>query len=141
MRGCLSGKTATTDPVKFDPLQPRRVSSAPAGLADVRQRLARNPNDLDVLRQVGELFLKAGDAHMARLAFMRAVEAGGGAEDQNRLGGALFEIGDYDAALEAFIQAANGGLDAGRTNIVQSLKKMGLSEAARKVSERWEEQP
>ncbi len=131
VRACLAGKLPSHDPVAFDQLKPRHAAGADIkGLGDLRNQLSRNPDDLDSLRKLGTAFLDAGDAHAARLVFAHAASSGGGPTDQDLLGVASWQAGDYEGALDAFAQAADGGLEAGRKNLAYGLQQLGLGQAA-----------
>jgi cellulose synthase operon protein C len=136
-RACLSGSPPDADPVAFDSPTPRRRTGDVEGLEELRGRLARNPEDLDSLRELGLRFLDAGDPHVARLVFARTARAGGGPIETNLLGVASYLAGDRTAALEAFAAAADGGLVAGRENLVRVLMEMGLNAAADTARERY----
>jgi tetratricopeptide (TPR) repeat protein len=137
VRECLRGRLPDKDPVAFDKFKPRSSGSGSATIEELRQKLAKNPNELETLRRLGDLYLQAGDAHMARLVFARASQSGGGPEDLNNLGVASWRIGDATGALDAFGQAADGGLEAGRLNVSAVLSKLGLNDAARTALEKW----
>ena len=62
-----------------------------------------------------------------------ATSRGGGPREQNLLGIAAYRAGDAAAALEAFSQAAEGGVEAGRQNMVTVLNALNLQEAAQKA--------
>jgi len=130
VRTCLQGRAPDAALPSFDTLEPRGAGERLDGEDDLRAQVARNPEDLESLRELGEKFLDAGDPHSARLVFQAALEREGGAVDQNLLGIAAHETGDEGAALKAFVLAAQGGLEAGRTNLVTLLEELGLQEAA-----------
>lgn len=137
--GCLSGRIPAKDPVVFERLRPRRRGAPPQGVAELQAKLAKNPDDLETLRALGERYLDAGDPHMARMVFARVVQSGGGPEDQNLFGIASFKAGDVSGALDAFSQAADGGLEAGRRNLAAALRERGLGAAAKAVMDKLPE--
>ncbi|MFU8802639.1 MAG: tetratricopeptide repeat protein [Bradymonadaceae bacterium] len=139
VRKCIDGAAWEGTMAQFTPLQARQASSLPAGLEELRERLGRNPDDVEGLRELGTKFLESGDAHVARLVFARAVMAGGGATEQNLLGVASYRIGDTVGAFEAFARAAEGGLEAGRQNLAKILRQEGLTSQANEVFERFPE--
>ena len=139
VRSCIQGQPLTGDLVTYDVIRARGASTLPSGLSDYQQRISKNPSDVDSLREIGVAFLDNGDPHIARLAFARAVQAGGGAEEQNLLGIACVEVGDLTGAWEAFSAAAAGGLEAGRQNLVSVLKDNGLANFVEKVLEQYPE--
>ena len=123
-RSCIMGVAPKDDPVTFKPLSPRRKGSVK--LEEARNRLAKNPEDLDAIRAVGKAFIKAGDAHAARLILGRSIEAGGGAEDINLLGIASYQAGDMMGALDAFGRAKDAGSGAATRNLAAVCSKLGL---------------
>ncbi len=137
-RVCLAGEIADSDPVAFENPSPRRQTGDVDGLEELRARLARNPEDLDSMRELGLRFLNAGHHHVARLVFARTARAGGGSIETNLLGVASYLAGDITGALEAFASAADGGLDSGRENLVRVLNELGLEQAASEALERYE---
>ena len=137
VRACLSGTPPKDDPVTFERLTPRTPAGNLPALDGLRQTVSRNPEDLEALRALGEGLLDAGDAHAARLAFARAVQAGGGPVEQNLLGIASWRAGDRTGALEAFARAAGGGLEGGRQNLADGLRQAGLGGAADEAMKRF----
>lgn len=139
VRACLGNTPPKTSELPFDVLKPRKKIDVTGEAAEtLRSRVSRNPEDLDGLRDLGSLFLDAGDAHSARLIFARATQTGGGPLELNLLGIASWDAGDVAGALEAFGQAAEGGLEAGRQNLAYGLETLGLGEAAGLVMEKFE---
>lgn len=130
VRACLGGTAPAQEPVAFDRLAPRSPAGNLPQLDALRQQVSKNPDDHAALTALGEGLLQAGDAHAARLAFARAVQVGGGPVEQNLLGIASWKAGDRTGALEAFARAAGGGLEAGRQNLADGLRQMGLAGAA-----------
>ncbi|MDJ0764031.1 MAG: tetratricopeptide repeat protein [Myxococcota bacterium] len=131
-RACLSGRPPERDPVQHQPLKPRKRPQGLKDLAEQRNRLSKNPEDLEALRNVGSALLNAGDAHAARLVLARTVEAGGDADDLNRLGAAAYQAGDIIGALEAFGRAKEAGSTAAVLNyaaICGELNLDGLQQA------------
>ena len=51
--------------------------------------------------------------------------------------GDVFRIGDVNGAFAAFVQAAEGGLEAGRQNLIKLLEKEGLSSQSAEVNEQF----
>lgn len=139
VRVCLKGQLPAKDPVTFDKMRPRTTAAKSAKIEKSRTKLAKNAKDLETLRDLGGMYLDAGDAHMARLVFARAVQNGGGPEDLNLLGVASFKAGDTTGALDAFAQAADGGLEMGRQNLSRALGKLGLSAASKTALKKWPE--
>lgn len=103
----------------------------------LRERVARNPQDVDALRQLGELFLDGGDPHLARLTLERAVSSGGGDEERNLLGVARYESGDISGAFQAFSRAADGGEAAAINNLRTLLVENGGSELTDTIAEQF----
>lgn len=137
VRACLRGEPPATDPAMVDALAARRPATSGPALDAARARLGQQPDDVAALRALGEALLGAGDAHVARLALARAVQAGGGPEEANLLGLACHQAGDQTGALEAFARAAVGGLEAGRQNLATALRGLGLAAAADTALARW----
>ena len=127
---CVAGKAWDKTLVPFDRVKARAQTSEPADTATLRAELSKNPEDLEKLRELGEKFLDAGDAHTARLIFARAIQLGGGPVEQNLLGVASYTIGDVSSAYAAFVTAAKGGLEAARQNAGRVLRDANLSAQA-----------
>jgi hypothetical protein len=134
-RACINGDTPRQDPVRYRPLSPRKKATKLAHAESARERLSRNPEDLDALRTVGRAFLDAGDAHAARLVLDRTVEAGGGADDLNLLGVASYKSGDVLGALDAFGRAKDAGSSAAVRNLAAVCKELGLSGFVQEILE------
>ncbi len=134
-KACVKGETPRQDPVQYRPLSPRNKATALAHAESARERLSRNPDDLDALRIVGKAFLDAGDAHAARLVLDRTVEAGGGADDLNLLGVASYKSGDVLGALAAFGRAKDAGSSAAVRNLAVVCKELGLSGFVQEILE------
>ena len=132
-RACVAGVAPKDDPVRFHPLAPRHKVSNPPKIEPYRDRLAKNPDDLEALRAVGKAFLDAGDAHAARLVLGRIIEAGGGAEDLNMLGVASKKAGDTLGAMDAFGRAKDAGSGAAVHNLATVYQELGLVGLAKEV--------
>lgn len=132
-RACLAGVAPKEDPVRFYALAPRRAAGNLKQLEETRTRLAKNPDDLDALRELGKAFLDAGDAHAARLVLGRTIEAGGGSEDINQLGIASYKAGDMAGALDAFGRAKDAGSGAATRNLATLCQKLGLGTLAQEL--------
>lgn len=133
-RACIAGVPPTEDPVRFHALKPRaKAADKTAGIESARERLSRNPDDLEALTEVGKAFLDAGDPHGARLVLARTVEAGGGADELNLLGVASYKAGDIVGALDAFGRARDAGSRAAALNLAAICKELGLSGFAKEV--------
>src|SRR5690606_36311773 len=104
VRECMKGR-ALKEVIPANDKLTERKGAAPQGIDELRSELSKNPEDVDKLRELGEKFLDGGDPHSARLVFARAIQVGGGAIEQNLLGVASFQIGDYTGAFEAFVRA------------------------------------
>ncbi len=137
VRDCLKGNALDGIEVKFDQVK-SRSAKAPKGLDELRAELSKNPENVDKLRELAEKFLDAKDPHSARLVLARAIQVGGGALEQNLIGVASYEIGDVASAFDGFARAAEGGLEAGRTNMKTLLKKEGLSKQVSEVDKRFQ---
>ncbi|MCB9729674.1 MAG: tetratricopeptide repeat protein [Deltaproteobacteria bacterium] len=137
VRSCLAGRPVSADAVRAEGLRPRASVTLPPAAEELRGRLAKNPEDAETLVALASLALDAGDPHLARVALARAVAQGGGPEAQNLLGIASLDAGDLTGALEAFADAADAGLEAGRQNLAAALRGAGLAEAAQKALERF----
>ncbi|MCP4676365.1 MAG: tetratricopeptide repeat protein [Deltaproteobacteria bacterium] len=132
-RACVKGVPPVKDSVRFHSLSTRKKVGSLKKSEEARDRLSRNPDDLDALREVGTAFLDAGDPHAARLVLGRTVEAGGGADDLNLLGVASYEAGDTAGALEAFGRAKDAGSGAAALNLAAMCKEMGLGDFAKEI--------
>lgn len=138
VRQCLQGKTHGSTLVPYDAIRSRQ-GKGPDGLDDLRGELSRNPEDIDRLSELATRFLEGGDPHSARLVLARAVQVGGGPDEQNLLGVASYAVGDIPGAFEAFSKAAEGGLEAGRKNLATLFQKAGLAKEAGEVNNRYQE--
>jgi hypothetical protein len=132
-RACIAGVAPKEDPVRFYPLAARKPAGNLKQLEETRTRLAKNPDDLDALRELGKAFLGAGDAHAARLVLGRTIEAGGGSEDINLLGIASYKAGDTAGALDAFGRAKDAGSAAARRNLASICQQLGLGTLAQEL--------
>lgn len=130
VRTCLGGSAPRQTLPKFDTLQGRAPGDRLEGEDELRAQVARNPEDMAALQELGEKFLDAGDPHSARLVFQAALEREGGAVFHNLMGIAAHATGEEGIALKSFVLAAQGGLEAGRQNLVALLRELGLTEAA-----------
>ena len=120
----------------YEPLATEKAAKDPS-LEPLRVRLSKNTEDLDALNGIGKAFLSKGDFHAARLVFAKAGQAGGGPLESNLLGVACYRAGDITCGLDAFAQAASGGLAAGRDNLVTALRTLGLKDAAQEALKRY----
>jgi tetratricopeptide (TPR) repeat protein len=132
-RSCLKGIAPVKDPISYDQLSARKKAKGLKGVKDARDRLARNPEDLDALREVGQAFLNAGDSHAARLVLGRIVEAGGGADDLSLLGVASYKSGDIIGAFDAFGRAKDAGSSAAALNLAAMCSELGLKELSKEI--------
>ena len=128
-RACLEGQPPDAVLPEFDSPRPASGSS-PDVPDDLRARIARNPEDIEALRELGTAMLDGGAPHVARIVLSAASERGGGALEANLLGIASHQVGDETGALRAFGFAAAGNLEAGRQNLATLLRELGLSSAA-----------
>ncbi len=134
-RACIQGTPPADDPIKQHRLTSRKKTSKLKGVEAARDRLSRNPDDLEALREVGKAFLDAGDPHAARLVLARTVEAGGGAEDLNLLGMASKKAGDIAGALDAFGRAKDAGSEEAVKNYAGICKELGLHNLAKEITQ------
>ncbi|MBN2529302.1 MAG: tetratricopeptide repeat protein [Deltaproteobacteria bacterium] len=133
-QACISGSPPRKDPVALEPLKSRRSKSNLSGVDEYRDRLSKNPEDLEALRKMGKAFLDAGDAHAARLVLARTIEAGGDAEDLNRLGVACYNAGDLMGALDAFKRAMDAESQSAVKNLSIICEDMGLRDVAKELN-------
>lgn len=132
---CIKGRAPREDPVQVQALKPRKKAGPLPNVDEARERLSRNPDDIDALRQVGGAFLDADDAHAARLVLARITEAGGDADDLNLLGVANYLAGDTLGALDAFGRAKNAGSGAAAFNLAAIYMELGVGEMVRDTIE------
>jgi tetratricopeptide (TPR) repeat protein len=137
VRECMKGTYARSILAKFDRVRGRSRRARPGGVSELRDRLSRNPEDLDALRELASAFLKARDPYSARIVLSTAATRGGGALEANLLGIAAYRVGVTSEALAAFAQAAEGGLEAGRQNLAGMLRQLDLDSAARKALKQY----
>ncbi len=137
VRACMDGAYSKAILAKFDSVKGRSRKSNPTGVGELRDRLSRNPEDLKALQKLGLAFLDGGDPHAARLVFMAAASKGGGSVEANLLGIASYRAGNMTGALEAFAEAAEAGLEAGRQNMVTVLQELGLEQGAKRALKQY----
>ncbi|MEM1413599.1 MAG: tetratricopeptide repeat protein [Myxococcota bacterium] len=137
-RACLEGDIPRGALPTFD-VPASSDELAPEVAPELRERLARNPEDVEALRGLAEAFLREGAPGHARVVLTAAAERGGGATEANLLGLAHHELGDEAAALKAFAYAAAEGLEAGRQNLSTVLAELGLPGAADEALETFPE--
>lgn len=137
-RSCLEGQGIARPGLQFDRQRPRRAARSSGDLEDLKQRVAKNPEDNEARVELAEAYLDAGDGHAARL-LLADVAAQAGPEEINLLGLAHHAAGDTAAALSAFNQAAGARLEVARQNLSQLLRTQGLTQAAAAVLKRYPE--
>ncbi len=133
-RACLQGTAANEALPSFD-VPSAGNETAPDVAPELRDRIARNPEDLEALRGLAEAFLDSGAPRHARVVLAAAAERGGGALEANLLGIAHHQVDDEAAALRAFAYAAAENLEAGRQNLSEVLRGLGLRDAAAEALE------
>ncbi len=136
---CLRGEPWDAVLASYQTPRPRRSASLGEDAEILRERVARDGQDVDSLRTLGQKFLDGGDAHLARLVFHRAVQAGGGGTELNLQGLASQQMGDTPAAFESFARAARAGSDEGRQNLANLLRESGHPDLAEEVFERYQD--
>ena len=139
VKTCINGKALGKPFPPTDDFKARSSKSKPKVAPELLERLSKNPEDVEGLLTLGESFLDQGDPHAARLVFARAAGVAGDANVYNLLGVASYKIGDTNGAFGAFVQAAEGGLEAGRQNLIKLLEKEGLSKQATEVTEQFKQ--
>ena len=135
-RDCIAGTPPKTDPVKLMPLKGRQSKGAPKSTVEFQDRLSKNPEDLEALRGMGKAFLDAGDAHAARLVLAKTIEAGGDADDLNRLGVACYRAGDLMGALDAFKRAMDAQSMAAIKNLSIISDDLGLRDLSSELNKK-----
>lgn len=138
-RACMDGAFSKSILPKFDSVKGRLRHANPPGVAPLREKLSKNPEDLAALEKLGTAFLDGGDPHAARLVFLAAQGKGGGSNEANLLGIANYKAGNMGGALESFAQAAEGGLEAGRQNLVAVLQELHLDQAAQRALKQYKQ--
>ena len=134
---CLQGQPWDATLATYASPGSRRSIELGEGAEQLRERVARNPDDVDALRTLGTQLLDGGDPHLARLAFQQAVSAGGGSEEMNLVGVASYEMGDLRRAFEAFSRSADAGNQAGKRNLGRILRENGQSDLVDELAERY----
>lgn len=137
VRECMKGRAHDKIFVPYDQMTERDARDS-KGLEELRAELSKNPEDVDKLKELGIRFLEMRDPHSARLVFARSIQVGGGADEQNLLGVASYEIGDFSGAFEAFARASEGGIEAGRQNLATLMRKAGVPKQAEEVATRFQ---
>ncbi len=132
---CIEGRPPREDPVRAHKLKPRNKSGPLPDVDEARERLSRNPDDVDALRTVATAFLDADDAHAARLVLARVAEAGGDADDLNLLGVANYQAGDTLGALDAFGRAKDAGSGAAAFNLAAIYMELGVGDLVNETIE------
>ncbi|MDD9939649.1 MAG: tetratricopeptide repeat protein [Myxococcales bacterium] len=138
-RDCLGGKVMKEVRPRFDVVSRRASKPTPKRAGPLLERIGVNSEDLEALREFAEILLDDNQPHVARMVLQAAVEREGGPVEQNLLGIACLRAGKMDEALSAFAQAAEGGLEAARQNLAATLRKAGLSDAAKGALKRFPE--
>lgn len=136
---CIKGKALGKSFPPTDDFKSRNTKAKPKVSEDLLEQLSKNPEDVEGLLKLGESFLDQGDPHAARLVFARAAGVAGDANVYNLLGIASYEIGDVNGAFQAFVQSAEGGLEAGRKNLARVLDKEGLTGQVAQVAEQFKQ--
>ena len=137
VRRCLQGQPWEAVLVTYSSQQPRRTVDLGEPGEALRDRIARNPEDVGALRELGEMLLDRGDPHLARLAFQQAVNSGGGGTEMNLVGIASYQTGDLTGAFQAFGRAADAGEAAAKSNLARLLRENGQQALAEELSERF----
>ncbi|MEL6347937.1 MAG: hypothetical protein AAFV53_32825, partial [Myxococcota bacterium] len=106
----------------------------PAGIDAVLEKVARNNDDVDAIREAGEAYLGAGDPHTARLILSNVADKGGGAEELYLLGVAAYDAGDTLGALNALGRSMEAGSEPARARLAAISQQMGLSEYAANIT-------
>ena len=133
-RACIKGTPPGKDPVKLLPLKSRGRGGKLGNVEKYQDRLSKNPEDLEALRAMGKAFLDSGDPHAARLVLARTIEAGGDADDLNRLGVACYKSGDLMGALDAFKRAMDAQSVAAIKNLSIISDDLGLRDLSKELS-------
>jgi len=126
---CIHGEVPTHNLVQPVALASRHPASPP-DLDAYRDRLSRNPDDVEALRAIGRAFLQAGDAHAARVALGRVVTLGALPDDYVALADALDGVGDHVAATQALGRGHEAGSSAATARLQQALERLGLTDLA-----------
>ncbi len=139
VKGCVQGKALKEVLPPVDSYASRKQKADASKKSELIESLSKNPEDIDGLVELGEYFLQQGDPHAARLVFARAAGIAGEARVFNLLGIASYQIGDVNGAFGSFVQAAEGGLEAGRQNLAKLLTAEGLTKEAAEVGKKFKE--
>lgn len=131
-RACLAGNTFSDKIPLFAQATSKHVSD-PEGSASIRQKLSKASKSADLLVQLAELYLGAGDLAMALLILDRAEDADAKNPNiYNLRGVALYRAQDPTAAAMAFKKALSldGSFNAARLNLAAHYAFYGFDDKA-----------
>ncbi len=108
--------------------------------AEIEASLESNPNDISLLEQLGQAYMREGNASKAVETFQRAVDFAPGREDlKNRLAESYLMLGNYDEAvnlLEKVLTDNPNNIDA-HYNYGHALVGLGEYKKAQKEFEQY----
>jgi tetratricopeptide (TPR) repeat protein len=128
-RACFSGTAPDEDPSAPEAPRARNPVRDTRAIGEARDAVVHQAGAASLTR-LGTLLLEAGDPHLARYVFSRAVEEGAGNEAKNLLGVASAESGDIDAAFRYFREAGGAGYNVAIANLSALYRRVGLSSLA-----------
>ncbi|MCC6809072.1 MAG: tetratricopeptide repeat protein [Deltaproteobacteria bacterium] len=137
-RACLAGQAYADKIPLFAQATSKHVSD-PEGSAGIRQKLVKAPKSADLLVQLAELYLGAGDLAMALLILDRAEDADPkNAQVHNLRGVALHRAQDPTSAYAAFKKALSldGSFNAARLNLAAHYAFFGFDDKAQQELQR-----
>ncbi|MEZ4248670.1 MAG: hypothetical protein R3B99_10560 [Polyangiales bacterium] len=138
VRACLRGDLPSAVLATTDLPRGGRAGREAPEVAELRARVAQNPEDVDALRALADGLLDAHDPHAARLVLQAVVERGARPDDFEKLGVASARVGDHAGSLRAFARAATGGSSSAKAQLAAALESLGLRDAAREAERRFE---
>jgi tetratricopeptide (TPR) repeat protein len=141
VRACLRGELPSAVLATGDLPRGGQTGRQAPEVAELRARVAQNPEDLDALRALADGLLAAHDPHTARLVLQAIAERGARPEDLEKLGVACARVGDHAGSLRAFARAAAAGSASAKQQLAASLESLGLRDAAREAERRFETNP
>ena len=133
--GCLA---ETLEPVqRVAPTRhrrPTRDASTEKRFQQLRQRLVKTPENIEVLNELARQAVATQDFHLAKLTLSKALEVdSGNGVAQNLMGVAQWSLGDPQGAYESFKQSRAAGVREAATNQAALFKQYGYENAARQA--------
>ena len=108
-KACLAGQAPGGRSAEPDRLS-RRLTAQTDQATQYEQALARRPEDLPTIVDLGRTYLRAGNPYMARMVLGKGSRSARTGQSLNLFGIATAHLGEYQAALELFGRAPKKAL-------------------------------